>query len=140
MSDDTGLAARAGLLQDSLMKFAQADSSDGVLIHGYEEGAILIGGNRYRNSLLLMPRQIIQEWPVGSAVELEPVHFEPVLALEPELIVLGTGVSQVFPRPETYAAIMGAGIGIEIMDTGAACRTYNILMSEGRLVAAALII
>jgi len=136
----SGLAARAALLQDSPMKFAQTDSSDGILVRGYEAGAILIGERRFHNSLLLTPRKIIPDWPVTSAADLEPAHFEAVLALEPELIILGTGASQVFPGPEIYAAVMGAGIGIEIMDTGAGCRTYNILMSEGRRVAAALIV
>lgn len=122
------------------MKFARADESDGILVRGYEAGAVLIGENRFHNSLLLSPRGITPDWPVRRAEDLEPAHFEALLALQPELIVLGTGATQVFPDPRVYTAVMDAGIGIEVMDTGAACRTYNILMSEGRMVAAALIL
>jgi len=134
------LAAARTLRQDSGMKFSPADTSNGLLIRGYEPGAVMIGEARFTRSLLLTAGQILDDWPPASIGAIEAAHFEPVLALQPELVVLGTGDIQVFPDPRTYAALMAGGIGIEIMDTGAACRTYNILMAEGRHVAAALIV
>jgi len=121
------------------MKFSEADTSSGLTIRAYEPGAIAIGEARFTHSVLLTPDRVT-DWPPVDVPSIEPVHFEPVLELKPELLILGTGVKQAFPSPQTYAALMTGGIGIEIMDTGAACRTYNILIAEGRRVAAALII
>jgi uncharacterized protein len=121
------------------MKFSEADPSDGLVISSYEPGAIIIGDARFTRSLLLTPERV-KEWPPTDMQSLEADHFDAVLALAPELLILGTGPQQVFPPPQTYAALMANGIGIEIMNTGAACRTYNILMAEGRRVAAALIV
>jgi len=72
--------------------------------------------------------------------ELTASDLEPVLALRPEVLLLGSGPRQVFPAPELLAQLYAARIGFEVMDTGAACRTYNVLVGEGRAVAAALII
>jgi uncharacterized protein len=72
--------------------------------------------------------------------DLEVEHLQAVLALEPQIILLGTGERQVFPAPAIAAAVQAAGIGLEVMDTRAACRTYNVLVQEGRRVAAALIV
>ncbi len=138
-SNNLALACIAHLLQHSRMKFSEADTSGGLTVRSYQPGAVVIGEGRFTHSLLLTPERVT-DWPPADAQSIEPAHFDPVLELEPELLILGTGASQAFPPPRTYAALMSGGIGIEIMDTGAACRTYNILMAEGRRVAAALII
>jgi len=122
------------------MKFAETDpSEDGLAIKAYEPGAVVIGEGRFTHSVLLMP-DWVTDWPVSDAAELASAHLEPIIERTPELLILGTGRRQRFPSPASYADLMRKHIGIEIMDTGAACRTYNILMAEGRRVAAALII
>ncbi len=82
---------------------------------------------------------MLDHWRPATVEHIEPDDFTPVLSLEPEIVILGTGPAQVFPEPAVYAPAINRGVGLEIMDTGAACRTYNILVSEGRRVVAALI-
>jgi len=122
------------------MNFSQADSGDGHLIEGYERGRIVVDGRGYRESLVVSPEQIITGWGPASAEELTEDHFAPLAELTPQVVVIGTGEHQIFPDPGLYFALLERGIGVEIMDTGAACRTYNILMAEGRQVAAGLIV
>ncbi len=121
------------------MKFIEPDISNGFLISTYEPGHIRVGGSSYRSSLIVAPNRVLDHWRPESAEHIEPADFTPVLALEPEIVILGTGSSQVFPDPAVYALAINRGVGLEIMDTGAACRTYNVLMSEDRRVVAALI-
>ncbi|MCD7097050.1 Mth938-like domain-containing protein [Stenotrophomonas sp. MMGLT7] len=94
-----------------------------------------------QRSFILMPDQLVEEWPVGAdAATLQPGQMIPVLELQPALVLLGTGTRQVFPAVEVMAAFLTRGIGIEIMDNAAAARTYNVLASEGRRVAAAFLL
>lgn len=92
------------------------------------------------HSFLLTPTHLERDWSPEHFEQLEPVHVEPMLALEPELVLLGTGARLRFPHPAFGAALMERRIGMEVMDTAAACRTYNILLGEGRRVAAALLL
>lgn len=121
------------------MRFSESDDSGGYLIQAYGAEGIRIGARVYTSGLILTPRRILEDWGPPLPRSLDPGHLQPVIDLDPELIVLGTGRVQVFPDPAIYAAVLGRGIGLEVMDTGAACRTYNILMTEGRRVAAALL-
>ncbi|EXJ14336.1 Mth938-like domain-containing protein [Imhoffiella purpurea] len=121
------------------MRFTEADKSSGFLIEAYGDGGIQVNGHPYAQGLILTPQRIIAPWGPHSPPELTPEHLEPLLELAPQVVVLGTGSSQMFPDPGVYFDVMSRGIGFEIMDTGAACRTYNILVSEGRRVAAALL-
>jgi uncharacterized protein len=121
------------------MKFAHDDVSTSPLVRAYEPGRIQVGEISYSRSLIVSQGRVLDDWRPQTADQLGSEDFAPVLALDPEVIVLGTGVNQRFPDPTTYAAVMSRGVGLEIMDTGAACRTYNILMSENRRVVAALI-
>ena len=92
-------------------------------------------------SCALAPDRLIEDWDgPSSAHALEPAHLQPLLALQPELIVLGTGARQVFPSAAVMASGLTRGIGIEVMDNAAAARTYNILAGEGRRVVVALIL
>ncbi len=92
-------------------------------------------------SFAIAPDRLIEDWPVpATAAALEPAHLQDLLALEPELVVLGTGQRQVFPPPATMAACLTRGIGLEVMDNAAAARTYNVLAGEGRRVVAALLL
>lgn len=109
------------------------------IIRTYAPGHIVVNQATYTRSLIVLPGQVIPDWPPQVFGDLTATHFETLNALAPEIVVLGTGQRQQFPRAELLAPLIKAGIGWEVMDSGAACRTYNILMSEGRNVAAALL-
>lgn len=99
-----------------------------------------VNGVRYETSLVVMPDRIADDWKVRNFESLARDNIEALAALNPELVLLGTGDVLRFPDPRLLANLTRAGIGAEVMDTRAACRTYNILAEEGRNVAAALII
>lgn len=110
------------------------------LITAYGEGFVQIQALRLEASLIVLPETLVTDWPVAAFDSLTQDAFAPILARQPELVILGTGGRHRFPHPSLYQALISAGIGLEHMDTGAACRTYNILAAEGRKVAAALIV
>ncbi len=117
------------------------DGAEGAYhIQGYSDGEIRINDVRYAESLLVTPDTLVTEWGPGSLQTLSDEHLAAVHDLEPEVVLLGTGARQTFPDRELMLGLLQAGIGLEIMDTASACRTYNVLMSEGRRVVAALII
>jgi len=122
------------------MKVSQ-DAPEGVYrIIGYSDSEIHINHEHYRQSLLLMPDHLDTQWGATSIDALCQAHLAPIQALEPEVLLLGTGAQQQFPARELMLTLIQAGIGLEVMDTASACRTYNLLMAEGRRVLAALII
>lgn len=106
----------------------------------YGEGFVLVNGQRHEHNLLVLPDHLEANWLVGGFAELTSGHFEALAAHRPDLVLLGTGNRLRFPPPSLYAGLIGQGIGVEIMDLGAACRTFNFLSAEGRRVAAALIL
>ena len=114
-------------------------SPDINIISAYSAGAITIRGARYAQSLVVTANRIIEDWPPGTHAEVRADHIEIIVRLEPEIVLLGTGDRLVFPPVEVLAPLHTAGIGVEVMDTGAACRSYNFLVNEGRRVAAALL-
>ena len=100
----------------------------------------MVNGERHEKSLVVLPRRIVTDWAATTFEALAAEHFEALLDLECEVVLLGTGAVLRFPRPELLRPLSGKGIGVEVMDVHAACRTYNILMAEERKVAAALLI
>lgn len=90
-------------------------------------------------SAIVTPDTLLEGWQPQQAQELVVSHMQDVLAFEPEIVILGTGRHLRFPSNDVMQACHQAGAGVEVMDTGAACRTYNILAAEGRRVVAALI-
>ncbi|SLM23857.1 Mth938-like domain-containing protein [Stenotrophomonas indicatrix] len=92
------------------------------------------------NSFYLTPDQLVEQWPVTDVAALQVADLEPILALKPALILLGTGERQAFPPAVVMAACLSRGIGLEVMNNPAAARTFNILAGEGRKVAAAFIL
>jgi uncharacterized protein len=118
---------------------------DTFTVYAFQEGKIVISvepttqKKEYTRSLILLPDQT-QDWSIARFAELTQAHFTKLLAFEPEVILLGTGRHLIFPAKEMLTDIYAARIGIEVMSTEAACRTYNILSSDGRRVLAALII
>lgn len=122
------------------MKFSLDDGGNGYVVQSYGEQGVVINQRCFKQSLVLLPERLIDDWRPQRFDELRESDFDGLARLAPDLVLLGTGDRQRFPAPPLYRALLAAGIGIEIMGTPAACRTYNILMSEGRRVAAALLL
>ncbi len=118
----------------------QPDKFDVPAISGYGPGWVGVDGERFETSLVLDSRGGRADWACSGYGELDRSHFDRLAALGPELVVFGSGGRLRFPRPEWLQALVARGIGVETMDTQAACRTYNILAGEGRHVVAALIL
>jgi uncharacterized protein len=110
------------------------------LFTGYGEGYVEVNRQRHASSLVVGAERLVTDWPVDSVEGLAADHLAAIVELKPEVVLLGTGRSFVFPDPRLLAPLHGAKIGVEVMDTAAACRTYNILLGEGRNVVAALIV
>jgi len=107
-------------------------------ITGYGEGYVLVNGQRHESSLIVTPDQVVP-WDVSEFTKITAGDFEKLKSLSPEILLLGTGPKQRFPHPRLTAPLAEAGIGVEVMDLKAACRTFNILVAEERKVAAALL-
>jgi len=107
-------------------------------ITAYGEDYVQVNSQRYQSSLIVMAERVL-EWDVPEFKEITAESLEGLKALGPEIVLLGTGPAQRFPHPRLTAPLAAAGIGVEIMDLKAACRTYNILVAEERRVAAALL-
>ena len=108
-------------------------------IESYQNGVITVNNEHYKNSLIISPTKLIADWPPGSFSDLATHHIHQIISLQPEIIILGTGSHLHFPAPDLIADIFELNIGFEVMDTGAACRCYNLLVSEARKVAAGLL-
>ncbi len=121
------------------MKFT-ADSASGNVIRSYSQGEIKIGADIIHNNVIVSQNQIILDWDPPAISELSIADFAPALELKPEIILFGTGARQQFPNIALLTEIMRSGTAIEIMETSAACRTFNILIGEFRAVVAALLI
>ena len=121
------------------MKLSLDDNSARYMIRAYGPGHVVVNEEIIRTSVVVLPEQLLRDWAPGSFEDITAEHIEGLLALEPEIILLGTGQRMQFPHPRTLAAAAARRVGIEVMDTAAACRTYNILAAESRNVAAALL-
>lgn len=120
----------------------QISREEGIVsnaITAYSEGEIRMRERVFRASLIANRDTVIVEWKAAAVERLSIDDFGQLLELAPEVVILGTGRQQRMPPPELFAAFAARGIGLEVMDTGAACRTYNLLLSEYREVAIALI-
>lgn len=120
-----------------------ADKADLYAITAYGADWVAINGQRHTQSLVLSSSAGVQPWPCSRFEELTDTHFEALLgppAARPELVIFGSGSRLRFARPALLQGLIAQRIGVETMDTGAACRTYNILAGEGRRVTAALLI
>ncbi|CAM3711926.1 Mth938-like domain-containing protein [Polynucleobacter antarcticus] len=122
------------------MKLQSDPHSGAHTITGYGDGYVEINQIAYSHAVLLRSDGEILAWPVASFDDLASAHFADMAILKPELILIGTGKRQRFPRPELLKTLIDAKIGFEVMDSQAACRTYNILVGEGRQVLLALIV
>jgi uncharacterized protein len=122
------------------MKFTLDARSDVNLIRGYAAGEVRIGDETLRSNCVVSAQTLVRNWGPASCALLASSDLEPILELEPEVVLLGTGARQTFPNAAIRDAFSSRRIGLEVMDLGAACRTYNILVQEGRRVVAALFV
>jgi len=122
------------------MQFSPEDIASELTVRAYDHGVVTIGNTRYQRSLILTRERLIPDWRPQRTEDLNPEDFDLLRAAQPEIVLLGTGTVLRFPPPALTAPLLQAGIGVEIMDTAAACRTYNILLAEQRDVAAALLL
>jgi uncharacterized protein len=122
------------------MKLSLDTNTAAYMVRSYEPGKIRVNDEYLRESLVISSETLIRDWPPTDFDSLESAHIGIILELQPEIILLGTGQAQHFPEPALLREAIRHGIGVEVMDTGAACRTYNLLASEDRKVAAGLIL
>jgi uncharacterized protein len=122
------------------MRFTQDSTAAPHLIRAYGAGELRINNDVYRETVIVSASQVVVLPGIRDVSAL--VDFDParILALEPELVLLGTGARQIFPAASFRAQFLKAGVGIEVMDTGAACRTFNVLVAEQRRVVALLML
>lgn len=122
------------------MKFALDNGDAAYRIQAYHAGRhIMVNHRNYPNNLLITP-DWLQTWEVPDFEQLQAGHFEALLEFKPDCVLFGSGTKQRFPSSVIFADLYKAGIGVEVMDSGAACRTYTVLMSEGRRVGAAILL
>ena len=122
------------------MELQLENYSSGYSIDSFVDYTVVIAEAHYTESLIVSPERVVRDWPPHHPNELTIDHFGMILALEPELILVGTGNALQFPESEVLKGVIRAGIGIDFMDSRAACRTYNVLAAEGRRVVAGIII
>ena len=118
----------------------QPDKSDAQSISGYGPGWIGVNGEKITHSVIISSKGERIEWPPARFEDLEPEHFAQLAQLDAEVVIFGSGARIRFPKAAWLQPLMARRIGIETMDTAAACRTYNILAQEGRSVAVALLL
>lgn len=123
----------------AFMKLHPDSHDDLNAITAYGTGWVEVNGVRHCGPLLIRPHGPVSAWPVAGLDSLTAPDLQSLTEPRPEIILLGTGAQLQFPAPALTRPLLQAGIGIEAMDTVAACRTYNILMAEGRQVLAALV-
>ena len=122
------------------MKLHLNQDDDLNLIKAYTVAEVVVGDVVFNSSLMLTPERIIPDWSPREVAALAETDFAAMRELQPEVVLLGTGKRITFPAAAITLPLVNESIGLEIMDTPAACRTYNILAGEGRKVLAALII
>ena len=121
------------------MKLTLASRSQNY-IKAYQADSIELAANRIYSNCLIAPERVIIDWTARDVASLVNADLAPVFELQPEVVIIGTGMKQQFPAAAISAAFLARAIGFEVMDLGAACRTFNVLLSEDRRVVAALFV
>ena len=122
------------------MKLHSTNTQQYQTVTAYDDHGIELNNIRYEHSLIVMPESSVQVWDVVQFTDLSKDHFDSIALMKPDVVILGTGKKQQFIHPKLISALSVQHKGVECMDNAAACRTYNILMAEGRQVALALIL
>jgi len=118
----------------------QPDRIDAQAITGYGPGWVSVNGEKITHSVIVSSSGQRIDWQASRFEDLGPAHFEQLAAVDAEVVIFGSGSRIRFPRPAWLAPLIDKRVGVETMDTAAACRTYNILAQEGRQVAVALLL
>jgi len=137
---DSRPSERSGTIEDESLKFERETIAGQNVFTAYGDGWVEVNGARLTAGALVAARDLVSGWGPASIDLLEASHVEAIASLAPEIVLLGTGRTFRFPHPALLAPLHAARVGVEVMDTRAACRTYNILLSGGRRVVAALIV
>ena len=122
------------------MQLSQENPDFLYVLRGVSDAGVLVNQETLATSFLLAPNELVQDWRPTSSSDLQPADMDAVIALQPALVLLGTGPRQRFPAAAVMAALLTRGIGIEVMDSAAAARTFNVLATEGRRVVAAFLL
>lgn len=122
------------------MKFTQDSPGSELLFSDYDDVSVSINDHKHTDSLIVFPDNLLPQWAVSSIDQLSIDHLEAVIERRPDIVILGTGPQQRFPSVEVRRTLAQNRLQLEIMNNAAACRTYNLLVSEDRDVAAAIII
>jgi len=122
------------------MKLSEDYTLGTNIIRAYQDGVIEVNNKPYERSLIISNTLLIPDWGVNDINEMSDAHWQQLLEPAPEVILIGTGSNLRFPHPSSYRTAIEKGIGVEFMDSQAACRTYNILLSEDRFVMAGIIL
>jgi uncharacterized protein len=122
------------------MRFTQDSTSAALLIRAYAAGELRVNEDTHRETVILSATAVLRLPEIRNMEDLASLDPSLILSLDPELILLGTGPRQIFPAGSFRAQFMSAGIGLEVMDTAAACRTFNVLVAEHRRVVALLMV
>jgi uncharacterized protein len=112
---------------------------DHLFVRSVSEAGIQVIDRLYSGPLILSTDRLLENWDVASPGEISEIHLQPIFDLGPEVVLVGTGAAQIFLSPEIMMAFYRKDIGVEVMTTDAACRTFNVLASEGRNVVAAML-
>jgi uncharacterized protein len=113
---------------------------DHLFVRRADAHAVVVADQRYTTSIILTRNKVIDTWGVTDIAAMTHANVEPIVALKPDVVLLGTGAHQQFPSQAVLAAFLQSGVGVEVMDNAAAARTWDILASEGRNVVAAFIL
>ncbi|MFY9261873.1 MAG: Mth938-like domain-containing protein [Gallionella sp.] len=122
------------------MKLHLANLGETKLFTAHEHDAVMVNRQRFSNSIVVQAQTVHEDWNVTDFTQLTAAHFDYFLPLKPDVLLIGTGAEQHFPHPRLYRQLADANIAVEFMDTPAACRTYNILVAEGRKVIAGILL
>jgi len=121
------------------LKLHLANPGETKLFTAHGRDHVMVNGERYGHSIAVKADEVRIDWPVADFESLSEAHFDYFIQFKPDVLLLGTGSRQRFPDPRLYRSLTDAGVGVECMDTPAACRTYNILVVEDRKVIAAIL-
>jgi uncharacterized protein len=122
------------------MKFTQDSPGSELVFSNYDDHSVTINEQKLISSLIVFPDHLQRDWPTSDVSELTIEHFALVMERRPDIVILGTGTTQQFPTLTLRRELAANQLQLEVMNNAAACRTYNLLVSEDRDVAAAIII
>ena len=122
------------------MKLSEDYTAGSHIIQSYDDDHIVVNSKCFSKSFLVSNTSLNENWGINDIGQMTHEHWHDIIKLQPEVILMGTGKKLVFPHPSTYAPAIEKGIGVEFMDSRAACRTYNILLSEDRFIIAGIIL